>query len=135
MLLVAVVVVAIVASLTHTTPKKEHHSSLFQASEVFLVERSMPTSHLTADILELCNLTPVSARLFLSFFRERFQEGRVLVFGSSASKLSVPESDIDLTLHLPSRIRLIQELKVSKQSRNHPSCGGVTRNIIHALFA
>lgn len=37
----------------------------------------------------------------------------MLVFGSAASTLSVPESDIDLTLHLPSRVKLVQELKVS----------------------
>lgn len=52
--------------------------------------------------------------MFFVFCRERFREGRVLVFGSAASTLSVPESDIDLTLHLPSRIQLVQELKVRK---------------------
>ncbi|CAN0024123.1 unnamed protein product, partial [Ectocarpus sp. 6 AP-2014] len=43
--------------------------------------------------------------------RQRFSQARVLVFGSSAMSLSTPESDIDLTLYLPSRVELIQELK------------------------
>ncbi|CAM9192101.1 unnamed protein product [Pylaiella littoralis] len=48
--------------------------------------------------------------------RERFSEGRVSVFGSSAMQLSVPDSDIDLTIHLPSRAKLVQELKDNVES-------------------
>lgn len=48
--------------------------------------------------------------------RDRFREARVLVFGSSAGQLASPESDIDITLHLPSRLKLIQELKVTTTS-------------------
>ncbi|CAN0436985.1 unnamed protein product, partial [Hapterophycus canaliculatus] len=50
----------------------------------------------------------------LAVFRQKFSEGRVFVFGSSAMNLCIPESDIDLTLHLPSRMKLLQELKVRK---------------------
>lgn len=47
--------------------------------------------------------------------RQRFSEARVLVFGSSAMSLSTPESDIDLTLYLPTRVELMQELKVRNE--------------------
>lgn len=40
----------------------------------------------------------------------------MLVFGSSAMQLSTPESDIDLTLYLPSREKLTRELKVSESN-------------------
>lgn len=40
-----------------------------------------------------------------------------MVFGSSAGQLSLPDSDIDLTLHLPSRALLIDELKVKHASQ------------------
>lgn len=50
-------------------------------------------------------------------FRSRFKEARVLVFGSSAGQLATPESDIDLTVCLPTRAKLIQELKVCRMNR------------------
>lgn len=46
--------------------------------------------------------------------RSRFKEARVLVFGSSAGQLATPESDIDLTVCLPTRAKLIHELKVCR---------------------
>ncbi|CAM9151743.1 unnamed protein product [Ectocarpus fasciculatus] len=49
--------------------------------------------------------------------RQRFSQARVLVFGSSAMNLSTPESDIDLTLYLPSRVELMQELKGLVESK------------------
>eukprot|EP00903_Cladosiphon_okamuranus_P012359 g11587.t1 len=60
--------------------------------------------------------------------RQRFREGRVLVFGSAASTLSVPESDIDLTLHLPSRVKLVQDLKDLVESKREETMQIEERN-------
>lgn len=47
----------------------------------------------------------------------------MLVFGSSAMQLSTPDSDIDLTLYLPSRERLTRKLKARKLAREPVSFG------------
>lgn len=46
----------------------------------------------------------------------------MLVFGSSAGQLATPDSDIDLTVCLPTRAKLIQELKVCQTNRGTISC-------------
>lgn len=87
------------------------------ARAFFACRERLPT--LKTLFLALNPYTPIPQTPTLAWIvaRERFREGRVLVFGSAASTLSVPESDIDLTLHLPSRARLVQELKVSTNLR------------------
>lgn len=54
-----------------------------------------------------------------------------MVFGSSAMNLSTPESDIDLTLYLPSRVELMQELKV-RSERTRSLSLPVTLHRVHS---